>query len=190
MGRLALKIPSETRDSWSSGAAAEVTAVARRPRPEHHRHRLVGKGARRRRCLRRRVSLPLVIQNSGSVVFSRRFLELPRCFPGPRRRGGAALRFPLLPTGRGRCRKFTGGTRLPASVFWKSWAQVVERNGQCWGTTISAQQARHAPLSLPAYFSIRCSVRLPQKRTEIFTLPLCCFPRGWIPIRAGHKSAA
>lgn len=130
--------------------------MARRPRPEHHRHRLVRKGARRCRCLRRRVSLPLIIQNSGSVVFSRRFLELPRCFPGPRLRGGAALRFPLLAAGRCRCRKFTGGTRLPASVFWKSWAQVVERNGQCWGTTISAQQARHAPLSLPAYFSIRC----------------------------------
>lgn len=130
-----LKIPS---DSWGSGAAAEETAVARRPRPEDQRHRQVGKGGRRCRCLRRRVSVPPIIQKWGSVVFSRRFLELPRCCPGHRRRVGAARRFPLLPTGRCRCRKSVGGTRPPASVLWKSWAQVVERNGQCWGTTISA----------------------------------------------------
>lgn len=128
--------------------------MARRPWPEDQRHRLLGQGARRCRCLRRRVSVPPIIQKSESVVFARRFLELLRCYPGPRHRGGAARRSPLLPTGRCRCRKFAGGTRPPASVFWKSWAQVVERNGQCWGTTISAHQARHAPLSLPTYFYI------------------------------------
>lgn len=149
--------------------------MARRPRPEDQRYRLVGKGAHCCCCLRRRVSVPPVIQKSGSVVFSRRFLELPRCCWGSRCRGGAARLFPLLPTGRCRCRKFAGGTRPPASVFWKSWAQVVERNGQCWGITISAQQARHAPLSLPAYFCCRLSVsiRLLQKRMEFFMLPLC-----------------
>lgn len=167
--------------------------MARQPWPEDQRHRLLGQGARGCRCLRRRVSVPPIIQKSESVVFARRFLELPRCCPGPRHRGGAARRSSLLPTGRCRCRKFAGGTRPPASVFWKSWAQVVERNGQCWGTTISAHQARHAPLSLPTYFCIPSPCFCPSSPDAygaFHALSLCCFPRGWIPIRAGHKSAA
>lgn len=56
-----------------SGAAAEETAVARRPRPEDQRYRLVGKGARR--CLRRRVSMP----PHHSKMREHRFLTV---FPG------------------------------------------------------------------------------------------------------------